>query len=107
MWRVRILPGGGRVQAGDRPAVILQEDVYIQSLPTVLLVPFTSSLAAARFDCTLVVQPDNQNGLTVPSVALVFQARALDKRDFLQRLGALDAATLGQVFAILDQLTGR
>ncbi len=69
--------------------------------------PFTSSLAAARFDCTLVVQPDNQNGLTVPSVALVFQARALDKRDFLQRLGALDAATLGQVFAILDQLTGR
>lgn len=91
----------------DRPAVILQEDLFIASLPTVFIVPFTSTQAAARFDGTLVVHPDNQNGLTVTSVALVFQLRAPDKRNCLQPLGVLDAATLDQVFAMLDQLTGR
>jgi mRNA interferase MazF len=55
----------------------------------------------------VLVQPDGQNGLTVPSVALVFQLRALDKRFYLRRLGVLDPATLGQLFAELDKLTWR
>jgi hypothetical protein len=37
----------------------------------------------------------------------VFQLRALDKRFYLQRLGVLDPATLDQIFAELDKLTGR
>jgi mRNA interferase MazF len=85
----------------------MQEDRFIALLPTVLIVPFTSTLAAARFAGTLVVQPDSQNGLRMPSVALVFQLRALDKRDCLQRLGFLDAQTFDQILALLDDLTGR
>jgi mRNA interferase MazF len=73
----------------------------------VLLVPFTGNQAATRFAGTLLVQPDGQNGLTSPSVALVFQLSALDKRDCLRRLGVLDAVTLDQVLLLLDQLTGR
>jgi mRNA-degrading endonuclease toxin of MazEF toxin-antitoxin module len=53
------------------------------------------------------VQPDGQNGLTVPSVALVFQLAALDRSNCLQRLGVLDPATHDQIFAELDRLTGR
>ena len=56
---------------------------------------------------TLAVQPDGQNGLTVPSVALVFQLISVDQRYCLQRLGVLDAVTLDQIFAELDKLTGR
>src|SRR5947209_486694 len=97
LWRVRIPPAGGHAQTGERPALILQEDAFIATLPTVLIVPFTSTPAAARFDGTVVVHPDNQNGLRVPSIALVFQMRALDKRDCLQYLGTLDATTLDQV----------
>jgi mRNA interferase MazF len=94
-------------QAGERPAVIVQDDPFNVSLPTVLIVPFTGALAASRFAGTLVVQPDAQNGLTVPSVALVFQLSALDKRDCLRRLGTLDQNTLDQIFSLLDHLTGR
>jgi mRNA interferase MazF len=85
----------------------LQEDQATAALPTVLIVPFTGTRAAVRFPGTLEVQPDGQNGLTVPSVALVFQLTALDKTNCLQPLGVLDPATLDQIFAELDKLTGR
>jgi mRNA interferase MazF len=85
----------------------VQEDRATLSLPTVLIVPFTSTQLALRFPGTLAVQPDGQNGLTVPSVALVFQLTAIDKTNCLQPLGVLDPATLDQIFAELDKLTGR
>ncbi len=107
VWRVLIPSAPGHAQTGERPAIILQELVFNNSLPTTLIVPLTSKLAASRFDGTLVIQPDQQNGLTAPSVALVFQMRNLDQRNCLKPLGILDAAALDQIFAILDQLTGR
>jgi mRNA interferase MazF len=107
VWRVRLPSVPGHTQAGIRPAVIVQEDQTTVSLPTVLIVPFTGSLAATRFPATVLVQPDGQNGLTVPSVALVFQLTAIDQNNCLQPLGVLDTTTLDQIFAELGKLTGR
>jgi mRNA-degrading endonuclease toxin of MazEF toxin-antitoxin module len=97
----------GHTQVGTRPAVIGQENQATAALPTVLIVPFTATLAALRFPGTLVVQLGGQNGLLVASVALVFQLAAIDKTNCLQPLGVLDPVTLDQVFAALDKLTGR
>jgi mRNA-degrading endonuclease toxin of MazEF toxin-antitoxin module len=47
IWRVRIPFAPGRAQAGDRPALIVQNDPFIASLPTVLIVPFTSAITVA------------------------------------------------------------
>jgi mRNA interferase MazF len=77
VWRVRIPAAPGHAQSGERPAAILQEVSFNNSLPTSLIVPLTSKLAASRFAGTVVIQPDQQNGLTAPSVALVFQMRTL------------------------------
>lgn len=107
IWRVLLPAAPGHTQSGERPAIILQELVFNNSLPTTLIVPLTSKLAAVRFSGTLVIQPDPHNGLTAPSVALVFQMRTLDRRNCLKHLGLLDAAILDQVFAELDKLTGR
>jgi mRNA interferase MazF len=107
VWQVDIPFTPGHAQAGQRPAVIVQDSTFLATLPTVLIVPFTGSQSAVRFPGTVLVQPDGQNGLTVPSVALVFQMRALDKRNCRSRLGVLDAASLDQIFAELDKLTGR
>src|SRR5207249_4717247 len=93
VWRVRLPFGAGHTQSGERPAVIVQDDPFNASLPTVLVVPFTSTQAALRFGGTMLVQPDRQNGLSTPSVALVFQTSALDKRDCIRRLGLVDANT--------------
>jgi mRNA interferase MazF len=107
IWRVRIPAAPGHAQTGERPAIILQELAFNNSLPTTLIVPLTSKLAASRFDGTLVIQPDAQNGLTAPSVALVFQMRTMDQGNCLKPMGTLDAAILDQIFDLLDELTGR
>jgi mRNA interferase MazF len=104
VWRVRLPTLPGHTQAGERPAVLVQNQPFLSALPTVLVVPFTGRLAAQRFPGTLLVQPDGQNGLTVPSVALVFQLSAQDKGNLLHRLGQLDAQTFAQVEALIRQL---
>jgi mRNA interferase MazF len=85
----------------------VQEDHATAALPTLLIVPFTATQAALRFPGTLAVSPDGQNGLVVPSVALVFQLTAIDKSNCLQPLGVLDPVTLDRIFVELDTLTGR
>lgn len=107
VWRIRLPSVPGHTQSGTRPAILLQEDQATVGLPTVLIVPFTSTQAALRFPGTIVVQPDGRNGLSVPSVALIFQLTAIDKTNCLQPLGFLDPLTLDQIFAELDRLTGR
>ncbi|MCI0459509.1 MAG: type II toxin-antitoxin system PemK/MazF family toxin [Gemmataceae bacterium] len=107
VWKVDIPFTPGHEQAGERPAVIVQDHPFTTALPTVLIVPFTGAQSAMRFPGTVLVQPDGQNGLTVPSVALVFQLRVLDQRSCLYRLGVLDPAALDQIFAEPDRLTGR
>jgi mRNA-degrading endonuclease toxin of MazEF toxin-antitoxin module len=107
IWRVHLPSVPGHTQAGIRPAVVVQEDRATALLPTVLIVPFTGATAAMRFPGTVLVQPDAQNGLKTPSVALGFQLTAIDKRDCLQPLGVLDSATLDLIYEELDKLTGR
>src|SRR5262245_38594063 len=103
VWRVRFPSVPGRTQAGERPAVIVHNEPSLSSLPIVLAVPFTSQLAAARFAGTLTVPPDGLNGLSVPSVALVFQLGAQDKRNFLHRIGELDPVTMDAILDIVRQ----
>jgi mRNA-degrading endonuclease toxin of MazEF toxin-antitoxin module len=104
VWRVRFPSVPGRAQAGERPAVIVHNEPSLTSLPIVLVVPFTSQLAATRFTGTLMVEPDDLNGLSMRSVALVFQLGAQDKRNFLYRLGELDLTTTDAILAIVRQL---
>jgi mRNA interferase MazF len=81
---------GGRVQHGRRPVVIWQDTARF-SLPTVLVIPFTTNLATLnKYGGTVFVQPTPNNGLSHPSVALVFQLGALDARWIEDRIGQLD-----------------
>ena len=105
VWRVRLPTGAGHAQSGERPAIIIQNDANTARLPTVLIVPLTSSRAALRFPGTAEIQPDGQNGLTVASVALGFQTTALDKQFVLRRLGVLNDADLARVLQLIADLT--
>jgi mRNA interferase MazF len=71
---------GSRGQAGKRPAIVLQDDTRFPVVsPMVVVVPLTTKTAATRFPATLRIDPSAANGLTAPSIALVFQIRAVDR----------------------------
>jgi mRNA interferase MazF len=104
VWFVRFPFGAGHVQAGTRPAVIIQNDRTNVQLPTTLVVPFTSQTSTLRFPGTVLVQPDGQNGLTAPSVALTFQTQVADHVSFRRHVGQLAPQDLDRIVLALDQL---
>jgi mRNA interferase MazF len=106
IWSVSLPFSTGREQAGQRPAVVIQDAAYGQSSPLALVVPLTSQLAALRFPATVRIEPTSQNGLTRTSVALVFQTRALDRSRFTHQLGILAEEDLNRILFELRRLTG-
>ncbi len=107
IYLVQLPTTDGREQAGMRPAVVVQDPLAAGTLPTVLVVPLTSQLAAARFPGTFIIEPDRDNGLSVTSIGLVFQLRAIDRRRLRHRLGRLKPEQLEKIYNLLDTLLGR
>ena len=104
---VELPPSTGHEQSGRRPAVIVQDEAYAGMLPVVLTVPLTTATSTVRFSGTLLIQPSAENGQRLASVALVFQMRAVDRRRIGDRVGAVSAKVLAEIFAALDKLLGR
>jgi mRNA interferase MazF len=100
-------PRNGHAQRGRRPAIVAQDASATARLPTILVIPLTTQLASLRFPGTVLVDPDQNNGLRRSSVALVFQLAALDLRLLGLRMGQVSQAVMDAVWDALDQLTGR
>lgn len=79
----------GREQFGTRPAIVVQDEKNFASLSTVLIVPMTSRLSAARFPGSLTISPTDTNGLDVESVVLTHQLRVIDRRRIQRVIGRL------------------
>jgi mRNA interferase MazF len=86
-----------REEKGNRPAIAVQTDVA--NSPMLMVVPVTSSLGALRFSFTVKIEPSEQNGLTLPSVAMVFQMRAIDRKRIIRKIGELESEYLAQMDA--------
>jgi mRNA interferase MazF len=97
-------PANGHEQSGRRPVVIFQ-DTAAFSLPTVLVIPMTSKMSARRFPGGVLIQPTASNGLTSPSIALVFQLQVCDvPRIDESPIGHLDDPDLQAVQAMAKRL---
>lgn len=84
-----------REEKSNRPAIVVQ--VEVAASPMLMVVPVTSSLGAMRFPFVVKIEPSELNSLTMPSVAMVFQMRAIDKKRIVRKIGALDPEYLNQV----------
>jgi mRNA-degrading endonuclease toxin of MazEF toxin-antitoxin module len=75
-------------------------------LPTAIVIPLSSQQSALRFGGTLRIEPSSTNGLSVASVALVFQMGACDIRRIGQRIGRLSEHDIAAIQSIARQLQG-
>ncbi len=98
--------GAGREQIGNRPALIVHDDATSDTLSVIMIVPFTSNMKAHRFPHTIVVQPTEENGLSVTSVLLVFQLRAIDKQRITKTIGHLESELIQKVNQEMKSLLG-
>ena len=106
VWMIRLPILSGREQGGERPGIIVQDEVIGQNSPLMLVVPLTSSLGALRFPATKIEQTAENNHSTA-LVAMVFQVRALDRSRFIRRLGTVSADDLNAILFERDSLTGQ
>ncbi len=97
---------GGREQAGRRPAIVIQNDEFAGSLPTVLVIPLSSAIAALRFPGTARIKADTTSGLTTDSVALVFQLRAIDRGRLKENIGVVSKLEMADIRTELSKLLG-
>jgi mRNA interferase MazF len=88
-----------REEKGNRPAIAVQTDGTVS--PMLMVVPITSSLSALRFAFTVQINPSQQNGLTLPSIAMVFQMRAIDRKRIIRSIGTLEPEYLAKVDAAI------
>jgi len=87
----------GHEQVGPRPAIVVQTDMVDATLPTTMIIPMTSNLGALRYPHTFRIDPSLNNHLTLPSVLMVFQLRAIDKMRLGNRIGRLDQRHVQQL----------
>ena len=102
------LPGtGGRSQFGRRPAIVIQDEKYAGDLPTVIVVPLTSTQKALRFAGTTAIEATPNSGLKNDSVALVFQCLAIDRSQIGEQVGNVSESDCAAVMLELARLTGQ
>lgn len=96
----------GHEQTGTRPALVVHSNETNDTLSVIMIAPFTSNLKAQRFPHAILIQPSRENGLSMPSVLLIFQLRAINKQRVTQKIGHLDEKSMSQVNQELKKMLG-
>lgn len=91
-------PVKGSEQGGQRPVIIIQNDVGNNFSPTVIVAPITAQLTKSKLP-THVAMPStiNVTGVARDSVILTEQIRTIDKRRLQDKLGILPKALMDKV----------
>lgn len=99
IYDARLDPTEGSEQAGTRPVVIVSRDAINRASSVVLAVPCTTYRAGRRLYPSQVLLRAPDGGLSVDSVALAEQVRALTA----ERLGRLRGVLSPRALAQLDR----
>ena len=94
----------GHEQTGNRPALVVHSDATSASLSVIMIVPMTSNLSAKNYPHAIEIQPTARNGLSMSSVLMVSQLRAIDKHRILRTLGEIEAPIMAQVTAEMKKM---
>lgn len=97
VYDARLSPAEGSEQAGTRPVLIVSRDAINQYSPVIVIVPFTSARNVSRTYPNNVLVPRGEGGLSVDSVLLGGQVRAIARSRLLRLRGTLSAGVMQDV----------
>ena len=90
-------PTLGREIQKTRPALIIQNDVSNRLSEITIVAPITSTVRFPLNPVHVLLVADERTGLSVTSVALFNQIRAVDRIRLTKRLGVVDAEAMERV----------
>ena len=91
----------GSEQGGNRPVLVIQNDVGNRFSPTVIAAAITSQKDKARLPTHIQLQSTG-SGLARDSIVLLEQIRTLDKRRLKEHMGRLDDQSMSRVDQALE-----
>ena len=100
IWIVELPQTDSREQHGTRPVIILTDT----KSSVAIIIPCTSNLQALRLPHTIRIEASKQNGLAMPTIALVLQLRAIDKIRLQKKIGVLEKPTLDDINSMIREL---
>ncbi|MFX0141447.1 MAG: type II toxin-antitoxin system PemK/MazF family toxin [Candidatus Hodarchaeota archaeon] len=82
--------GVGHEEQFRHPCIVIKFNKFVDMAT---IIPLSSKIQALKdFPHTYIINPDNSNGLTNQSIALIYQIRSLSKQRFIRNRGRLSKA---------------
>lgn len=96
IYRADLDPVKGSEQGGQRPVLIIQNDVGNQYSPTVIVAAITSKISKARLPTHIEISGQS-SGLPRDSVVMTEQLRTIDKQRLTSKMGVLSQEMMRHV----------
>ena len=96
MYRANLTPGSGSEQSGDRPVLIIQNDVGNKHSNTVIIAAITSKLEK-KYKMPTHFRIQAQYGLSRVSYILLEQIQTIDKARLTEYIGTLNDKAMRKV----------
>ena len=94
IYLVALDPTLGREIRKTRPALVIQNDLSNRLSDITIVAPITSTVRFPLNPVHVLLAADKSTGLSVTSVAVFNQIRAVDRMRLIRCLGAADAETM-------------
>jgi mRNA interferase MazF len=90
-------PAVGHEIQKTRPALVIQNDTSNRYSTVTMVAPITSTVRLPLSPLHVLLPAGPSTGLTVASVAVFNQIRAVDRKRLIKKMGEVDALVLAQV----------
>ena len=101
IYKARLEPHEGSEQGGERPVIVVSRDSINQYSPVVVIVPITDKSNKTRSYPSHAILKAGEGGLTMDSLALGEQVRAISASRLVKYVGHLPPQKMAEVAAVL------
>ena len=93
IWLVNFDPSFGHEYKKIRPALIIQNNIYIDSSNLLTVIPISSKIEK-QTGLDILIQKDSENRLMTGSILKIKQISSFDKRRFIKFIGTANQKTI-------------
>lgn len=101
VFMANLEPHEGSEQGGTRPIVVISRDALNNSSPVVVIVPVTEAANKKKIYPSHVRAASGKGGLTMDSVIVCEQMRAISKTRLVRQIGKFDRAMMTSIEAAI------